>query len=237
MSKNEMCCMRCNHELCASRVQIFSELNKEELGRVVSLITRKHYSKGELIIIEGSTLDNLIIINSGQVKIFRNTQEGKEQILYVFTEGDFFGEKNLIKNQVATFNVEALEDTNICMIKKSDFQTLLRKFPDISLKIMEELSNRLDKLESTIQKMGTRNVEARVNAVLLEFANKYGKHDARGILVDLPLSREGIANYIGLTRETISRKMSLLMDEGIIEMVGYKKIIIKNIQALEQSIE
>ncbi|PKM93678.1 MAG: Crp/Fnr family transcriptional regulator [Firmicutes bacterium HGW-Firmicutes-1] len=237
MNKDELCCMRCNHELCASRVQIFSELNQEELSKVVSLIVRKHYSKGELIILEGSSLDNLIIIKKGQVKVFRYNQEGKEQILYVFSEGDFFGEKNLLKNQEANFNVEALEDTNICLIKKNDFQELLKKFPDISLKILEELSNRLEKLESTIEKMGTRNVEARVNAVLLEFAAKYGKDDARGILIELPLSREGIANYIGLTRETVSRKMSLLMDEGTIEMLGYKKIIIKNIEALKKTIE
>jgi len=80
--------------------------------------------------------------------------------------------------------------------------------------------------------MGTKNAEERVSAVLLEFARKYGKESQNGIIVELPLSREGIANYIGVARETVSRKMNMLQEEGIIEMVGNKKVIIRNIDAL-----
>lgn len=237
MSKHTCSCEHCQHQLCAQRVPIFSTLNTEELDRVVNLIIRRRYAKGELIIIDGAKIESLIIVNKGQVKAFRDTQEGKEQILYIFSEGDFFGEKNLMMNQEATYSVEALEETNICMIKKSDFQHLLREYPDISLKIIEDLCNRLNRFENAIESMGTKNVEARVNAVLLEFASKYGKDHNKGILIELPLSREGIANYIGLTRETVSRKMSLLQDEGIIEMVGNKRVIILDKMALEKSLE
>jgi len=83
--------------------------------------------------------------------------------------------------------------------------------------------------------MGTRTVEARVSSVLLEFADKYGKPHPRGIMIELPLSREGIANYIGLTRETVSRKMSLLQDEGVIEMNGNKKVLLLDRSALERA--
>ncbi len=230
-------CDRCQHEVCARRVPIFSTLSIEELQKVVNLIYRRSYIKGELIVIEGSNLDSLIIINSGQVKAYRDTQDGKEQILYVFSEGDFFGEKNLIINQAATYNVEALEETNICAIRKEDFQKLLTEHPSIGLKIMEELCNRLDRLEKTIEGMGSKDVEARLGMVLLEFARKHGKESGEGILVELPLSREGIASYIGLTRETVSRKMTLLQNQGIIEMVGNKKVLIKNIKLLEQTVQ
>jgi len=66
------------------------------------------------------------------------------------------------------------------------------------------------------------------------FSNRkeYGKESQNGIIVELPLSREGIANYIGVARETVSRKMNMLQEEGIIEMVGNKKVIIRNIDAL-----
>lgn len=237
MSKHECSCEHCQHQLCARRVPIFSTLDDQELKRIVSLIIRRQYAKGELIILEGSSLEGLIIINKGQVKAFRDTLEGREQILYIFAEGDFFGEKNLLRNQKATYNVEALEATNICMIKKSDFQKLLREYPDIGIKIMEELCSRLERLENTIESMGAKNVEARVSSVLLEFARKYGKEHRKGLLIELPLSREGIASYIGLARETVSRKMSLLQDEGIIEMIGNKKVIITDKEALEKSIE
>jgi CRP/FNR family transcriptional regulator len=228
-------CEKCQNDLCAKRVPIFSAFDQEELNKVTDLIVRKQYKKGELVIIEGSQLEHMIIINTGKVKAFRDTNEGKEQILYIFSEGDFFGEKNLLRDREATYNVEALEETGVCTIHKKAFQELLREYPNLGSKVMEELCNRLDRLENVIESMGTKNVETRVNTVLLEFSDKYGKKHPKGIMIELPLSREGIANYIGLTRETVSRKMSLLQDEGIIEMIGNKKVIIINKDALKDS--
>lgn len=230
-------CLKCQHKLCAGRVPIFSTLGEEELNRISELIVRKQYARGELILVEGADFDSLIIINTGKTKAFRNTAEGKEQILYIFSEGDFFGEKNLLGKQTATYNVEALLETHVCMIRKSDFRQLLRMNPEIGLKVMEELTGRMDRLESSIEYMGTKNVEARVGAVLLEFAQKYGINHQRGIAVDLPLSQEGIANYIGVARETVSRKLNHLQDEGIIEMVGNKKVIILDRASLLQELQ
>jgi len=218
--------------MCSKKVPIFSSFSPEEIVRVSTLIVRRQYKKGELIVMEGSKPDSLIIINSGRVKAYRNSSEGKEHILYIFSEGDFFGEKNLILNREASYNAEALEDTGICSINKRDFQQLMREYPELSFKVMEELCSRLVRLENTIEGLGTKNVELRVNSVLIEFSEKYGKPHERGILVELPMSREGIANYIGLTRETVSRKMSLLQDEGIIEVVGNKKVIILDMKRL-----
>lgn len=236
--KNGACaCGHCQHQLCAKRVPIFSSLDEEELDQVTGLIVRRQYAKGETILLEGSVLDSLIIVNRGMVKAFRYTQEGREQILYIFSEGDFFGEKNLLSRQEATYNVEALEPTHICMIRSKDFQALISEYPDISLKIIRELSGRLDRLENTVQNMGTKSAEARIGAVLIEFAEKYGTRHAEGIQFELPFSREGIANYIGTARETVSRRLNHLQEEGVIDMVGNKKIIIKNLEALREELE
>lgn len=235
MGKDSVCnCGNCRHRLCVSRVPIFSGLASEELSKVAALIAKRKYEKGELIIMEGSFPENLVIIDKGQVKVFRYTAEGKEQILYIFGEGDFFGEKNILKNQEATYNVEALETTITCMINKKDFQKLLGDYPEIGIKIIEELCSRMEKIEGAVQSMGTKSIEARINSILVEFAQKYGKKHPRGILVELPLSREGIANYIGTARETISRKLSAMQEEGIIEMIGNKKVLILDIKAIEE---
>jgi len=82
------------------------------------------------------------------------------------------------------------------------------------------------------RKYGNKKCRGKSQCSSSEFARKYGKESQNGIIVELPLSREGIANYIGVARETVSRKMNMLQEEGIIEMVGNKKVIIRNIDAL-----
>ncbi len=237
MDKSLCTCESCQHKLCAGRVSLFTSLDREQLLKVIKLIIHKEYKKGELLLFEGEVRNDLVIVNKGQVKAFRNTIDGKEQILYIFSEGDFFGEKNLLRDQASNYGVEALEETHVCIIHKNDFQKLVQEYPDIGLKVMEVLCQRLDRLENTVETMGTRTVSARVSSVLLEFADKFGKPSSEGTIVDLPLSREGIANYVGLTRETVSRKMSSMQDEGLIEMIGNKKVLLLNRPALEKSLE
>lgn len=232
MNQTGCSCHKCKERECPRNVPIFAGLNDAEITKIADLIVRREYKKGEMIVMEGGKLDSLYIINQGKVKSFRYTFEGKEQILYIFNEGDFFGEKNLLGTLNATYNVEALAETHICTIPNKSFQELLKTNPEISFKIIDQLCIRINLLESTIQNMGTKSIDSRVNAVLLEFAEKYGKKEPKGTLVELPVSREGIANYIGIARETVSRKMSSLQEGGIIELIGNKKVLILNMKAL-----
>lgn len=238
MSNNPDCgcgCRHCDNRGCANRVPIFAGLSQQELDQVTRLIVRKQYQKGEMIFMEGNRLAGLIIINAGQVKVFRYTSEGKEQILHLFSPGDFLGEKNLLKDRQATYYAQALTDVGLCLIYRDAFRQLLLRHPEIGLKVIEELCGRLERLEDAVQGLGTKSIESRISAVLLEFAERYGIREENGLLVELPLSREGIANYIGVTRETVSRKLSLLHEEGIIRMIGNKKLLIPDMEKLRQS--
>lgn len=225
-----------NHMMCAGRVPIFSSLDKKELKQVVSLIVQKKYEKDTLIISEGSIPQNFFIVSRGKIKVFGYSQDGKEQIMYILTDGDFFGERNLIHEKEADFNARAMEDTVVCMIEKHNFQKLLVKFPGISIKIMEVLCERLEKMESLVRKISPKDVDSRINMMLLELSQRYGRKQSEGILVELPVSREEMANYIGVARETVSRKLTSLKNEGVIEVIGNKKILIVNEEALESSI-
>jgi CRP/FNR family transcriptional regulator len=226
-------CEHCQHKLCAKRVPIFSAMSTEEINEITDLIIRKSYVKGEAIMTEGETIDRLVIINSGKAKGCKYSIDGKEQILYLYSEGDFFGERNLLTNLKASYSIVALETVHVCMILKADIRQLIKKHPEIGLKIMEELTMKLERLENTIEQMGTRTVEIRVIGALLEFAEKFGMEKETGRMVALPLSREGIASYIGVTRETVSRSMNALDEEGLIQIIGNKKVFIENVEALK----
>jgi CRP/FNR family transcriptional regulator, anaerobic regulatory protein len=225
-------CGFCHNDLCVKKVPIFSSLSSEEIGKISDLITHREYKKGELLMHDGERSENIVIVHEGSAKAFKYTADGREQILYVFSEGDFFGEQNLLTDRTATYSVEALQTVKTCILSKTQFQKLLYQHPDIAVKIIAELGERMSHLENAMQGMGVRNVDNRIGGILLEFAAKYGVEEKEGILIQLPLSREGIANYLGVARETVSRKLGQLENEGIIRSVNNKSILILDKDAL-----
>jgi cAMP-binding proteins - catabolite gene activator and regulatory subunit of cAMP-dependent protein kinases len=225
-------CEKCADKYCAKKVSIFSTLQDNHVREIVDMVVHRKYKKGQIIFFEGDISDKLYIVNKGKVKIFRYTKEGKEQILYILTNGDFTGDLSLLKKSKLEFNAEALEDTAVCTLTKEDFDKILEKNPEITFKILEVVHDRLVNLENLIQRLSTKDVESRIIGVLLSLIKDFGKEDNEGIILELPLSRQEIGNYSGLTRETVSRTLTSMQDSGLIELVGNKKIIIKDIEYL-----
>jgi CRP/FNR family transcriptional regulator, anaerobic regulatory protein len=227
-------CEQCTGKYCAKKAPIFSVLDNEQLSDVMSMILRRRYKKGQVIFFEGDVSDKFYIINSGKIKIFKYNKEGKEQILYILSDGDFIGYLNLLKKGKVDYNAEALEDVGVCILTKDDFDKIVKRTPEISLRILESLHDRLVSLENLVQTLSTKDIEARIAGLLRGFAKDFGREEREGIAIDLPLSREEMANYIGVTRETMSRKLTAMEEEGVIELVGNRKIIIKDINMLEE---
>lgn len=218
-------CHGCEHQMCTNRVPIFSSLTNEEMDAIQSLIIQRTYNKGEVILTANEPMHAIFILNEGVVKINKRFQD-KEQILYLLTENEFFGETNLFAQTKSNMNVVALTKTVLCTISKADFERLVYKYPSIGLKMLEEITHRLIKTQQLIESTGFKPIDDRIVEMLNEFAPKYGKKAEKGTLIELPLNREELANYLGLTRETISRKLAKMDKEGLIKIIGHKKILL-----------
>lgn len=168
--------------------------------------------------------------------MYKYTKDGKEQILYILSEGDFFGELDLLKPSKYGFYSKAMLNSKICSITKEQMKNIIVKRPEIGIKILETVAERLIKVENMIQNLATNNADSRMAYLLIDLANKYGEIIEKDVFVTLPLSREEMANYIGVTRETISRKLRKFEKENLIKIVGTKKIIISNKEGLEKYI-
>lgn len=225
----------CPHNTCVRKVPVFSSLDGEDLAHVASLIRHLEYRKGDTLFSEGDALNALVILNKGSVKAYRPTPDGREQILYVFSEGDFFGERNLFCGRTASYSVQALEPVKVCSFTREDFRALLNAHPDISIRIIEALEERIARMENALETLGVRSLDGRIGALLLDYAEKYGAEAPEGVLVRLPLSREGIANSLGVARETVSRKLGQLESEGVIRSVSNKSILLIDREALRAS--
>ncbi|WP_017209207.1 Crp/Fnr family transcriptional regulator [Clostridium beijerinckii] len=230
------CCNNCRGGLCASKVPIFENLNKEELVEIVNKIDHKEFSKGDVIFTEGNIANTLYFINEGKIKLYKYTKDGKEQILHILSEGDFFGELELIKPSKYGFNSKAIEDAKICTLTKEEMKDIMMKNPEIGIKVLETVGERLSKVENLVQNLATNDVDSRMAYLIVELMEKYGKNVDGNISVKLPISREDMASFIGVTRETISRKLKKLEDENLIKIIGTKTIIIIDEEGLRNYI-
>ncbi|MEH7110331.1 MULTISPECIES: Crp/Fnr family transcriptional regulator [Bacillaceae] len=219
--------LECGHHSCVSLVPIFDHLDCEHMEEIRSLTQSANYQKGEIIFRAGDQADTLYIVNKGKIRIYRLSESGKEQLVRILNPGDFTGELTIFKKDFHESFGEAVEATDVCMIRQSDFQELLLKFPSISLKILAEFSMRLEQSEKQTTRFATEKVETRLALFLAECIS----HDQSNEIT-LPMSKKDLASYLGTTPETISRKLAELENQGYIEQKKQKKIKIINLDGL-----
>lgn len=135
------------------------------------------------------------------------------------------GELSLFSHSYLKDNAEALEDTTVCIIDAQEIKTLMLKYPTIAFKVLEELSRRLEHVENLIENINLHGVERRLAETLLSMAD-----DQREII--LKMNRKDLASHLGMSRETLSRKLTSFQDQGLIKLVGHKKIVILDREAL-----
>ncbi|MGG7177364.1 Crp/Fnr family transcriptional regulator [Clostridium paraputrificum] len=229
------CCEKCVSRLYAEEIPIFESLSKEELDKIISVRNHMAIKKGEILFLEGDKVSKLFIISEGMIKISKSTASGKEQILNILTVGDFLGENNILGEVVeSNISATAVKDTELCTISREDLKEILSSNITICLKFLSELNKRLIEVENLSKNLSNNNPESRICCMLLEFSEKYGKEGDGKIEIALPLNREGMANYCGIARETLSRKLSAFESKGIIKLIGNKKIVINDIDLLEE---
>ncbi|SJZ62851.1 Crp/Fnr family transcriptional regulator [Selenihalanaerobacter shriftii] len=227
------CCQK--NELCASKVPIFTELSLDKLEEVNKLVNRKEYKKGEIIFLQGQLGKKIYILNSGQAKIYKTSRDGKEHILRLLKENDFFGEMVLFKEDSLDTSAQAITDCIICEINKKDLERLLKENSNIVYRLLSAITSRLKEAEQMLESLALEDARQKTIRLLVDLAQESGVETKEGLVIELPLSREGLANLLAMTQETLSRKLSNLQTEGIITIHGQKKVIIRKKELLKNS--
>ncbi|HHU55094.1 MAG TPA: Crp/Fnr family transcriptional regulator [Acholeplasmataceae bacterium] len=221
--------MNCDlHERsCIDNVSIFSGLTKEEKDEIFSISHHKTYNRGDIVYSAGEKKEQLFIVHQGKIKISRISSDGKEQVIRILTNGDFMGELSLFSGEPMSDYAEVLEKTSICMIDGKELKTYMMKHPEIAFKIIEELSTRLEIAEELIEGINLHSVEWRLAHVLLKRANKNG-------IVLINTTKGNFASQLGMSQETLSRKLALFEDKKWIKQLTMRKILILDRNALSE---
>lgn len=210
---------------CIEMVPIFSSLTKDEMFEIAMITTEKAVDKGEIIYSAGFLTDSLYVIHKGRVKIVRLNESGKEQIIRVLGPGQFIGELAIFNREPASDSAIALEKTIMCKIDGQDIKGLMARFPSIAYKILEELSQRLQKAETLVEDISLSSVERRIAKSILQM-------ETEGT-IQLQMSKGDWASHLGMSQETLSRKLTAFQDHGLIELVGHRGIKVINHEGLE----
>ena len=208
------------------RVPLFSDLADTELARFSDVIREREYPKNSVILFEDDPGDALYIVAAGQVKVVLIGEDGREVILSVLGDGDFFGEMSLIDDEPRSAHVIAMKDSQLLVLRRDDFQARLQETPTIALKLLKVLVQRLRRADEKIGGLVLLDVNGRVAQLLLDLAEESG-----GPRITRRLTHHTIAQMIGSSRETVSRAMRELVERGTIE-VSRREITIRQPDAL-----
>lgn len=218
---------RGKEKTCIAIVPIFSGLSFDEMLEVESITSVKNFEKGEIIYSAGDIGNKLYVPHKGRVKISRISSNGKEQVIRVVGPGDFLGELSLFNEVPLQEDAQALENTTMCVIEGKKLKVLMGKYPEITFKLMGELSKRLEMAENLIEDINLRTVEERLAVALLKLAGD-------GDEVVLNMTKGDFASQIGMSQETLSRRLTAFQEQGLIEQKGNRRIILLDKEALEK---
>jgi CRP/FNR family transcriptional regulator, cyclic AMP receptor protein len=208
-------------------IPFFAGLADEEISHLNQIISRKSFSKNKIILMEEDTANYMYIIFSGKVKVIQLSRDGREKILTHHKKGDFFGEMALIDGKTSPATIMAVEDTDIGLITKADFETYILKNEKVLRELTTMLCMRLRESWLMIRVLSFADAEQRVRATLKLLSTQYGVNDLQGTIITLKLTHRDIASYSSVSRETATRLLDRFSKDGEIEILDSKNIRIR----------
>ncbi|MFO7445974.1 MAG: Crp/Fnr family transcriptional regulator [Ignavibacteriaceae bacterium] len=215
-------------------VPIFSELDEEALERIAKTGIQKNYKRDSVILFEHELGSALFIIIEGKVKVSRFSDDGKEVIITILSESDFFGEMSLLDGQTRSAHVTAMDNTDIFIIKREDFLELLKSYPEVAISLLQEMTKRLRAADIKIKSLSLKDAEGKVATVLLQLADEVGKIKQGTVEIEKLPFQHDLANLAGTSRETISRTLHSFAKKGLVELDGSRLRII-NYEAFKEA--
>jgi len=219
-----------------ANVPIFSGLTESELNFLAQRAVPRNYSAGQSVFGEGEPCSGLYIVEAGHVRIFKSSANGREQVLGIDGPGSSIAELPVFDGGNYPASVTAIDEATLLFVSKQDFQALCLAHPQVALKVLRVVGSRLRRLVGIIEELSFTTVRHRLISFLLRLAHMDGKRSGTSVEITLPASNQDLASHIGTVRELVSRNLSRLQAEGILQIDG-RTVTISNLKALEAETE
>jgi len=213
-------------------IPLFKGLSESQLGQLRDIAQDKFYDKGKEIFAEGDEGDGFYVVASGQVKVYKLSLEGKEQILHIYGPGNSFGEVAVFSGQCFPANAMTLLKSHLLFFPRTAFVGLISGNPALCLNLLADLSLRLRQFTVQIENLTLKEVPGRLASYLLYLSDEEGQ----GEQLTLAISKGQLASLLGTIPETLSRIFFKMSNAALIEVKG-KEISILDREGLQELAE
>ena len=221
-------------DTCVSRVPVFASLSAQDQKRVGGLARPAHLKTGETAYSADDDLSQLMVLHTGRLKIFRLSVDGSEQLIRVLGPGDFTGETSVFTGQRPDDYATVLDECQLCVFRHDDLEALIRKYPEIGLRLLSTVSARLSDTEHRLSSLTSRDVESRLADYLLALPGTWRGGVATVIL---PLAKKDVASLLDTTPESFSRALKSLAGAGLIVIGAGRSVSITQPDRLQQLVD
>ena len=209
------------------RCPLFASLAPDDLSRVAAIAAVRRVAKKEAVFREGDRADGFYVVASGRVKVFKLSEEGKEQVLHIIEPGQSFAEATIFEGGSYPAGAEALADAEVVFIPKRPFIDLIERTPGMALRLLASVSRWLKRMTDLVESLALRDVETRLVFFLSEEMKARGMTIRDGAVCELPVGKNVLASRLGTVPETFSRTLKKLQDEGKIRVRGRRIEILR----------
>lgn len=219
-----------------AQTSLFTGLSEAELAFLAQRAVARKFSAGEIVFSEDDPCTGMYVVESGQVRIFKTSPGGREQVLSIEGPGGSVAELPVFDGGNYPASVSAVENSTLLFISKQDFHALCLSHPQVALKVLRVMGARLRKLVGIIEELSFTTVRHRLAAFLVRLARREGARVDGGVAVTLPASNQELAAQIGTVRELVSRNLSRFQSEKLIQIDG-RRLVIADVKALEAELD
>jgi CRP/FNR family transcriptional regulator, anaerobic regulatory protein len=228
---------RVTHQQCGDcpirHRAVCARCEADELQELEQIKYYRSFQAGQTVIWSGDRMDFVASVVSGIATLTQTMEDGRRQMVGLLLPSDFVGRPG---RQTAVYDVTATTDLVMCCFRKKPFEDMMHRTPNVAQRLLEMTLDELDAAREWMLLLGRKTAREKISSLIAVIARREtalaGKDRAGVTVIDLPLTREQMADYLGLTLETVSRQISALRKDGVIELSGSRQVTIRDINRL-----
>jgi CRP/FNR family transcriptional regulator, cyclic AMP receptor protein len=209
-------------------VPLFESLSDQQLSALLERSNVYSYGRDEVILMAGEEISQMYVVLKGQIRVVIITADGQERIMAFRHRGECFGDMGLLDNKTDSATVIANEPCKLLWISKDVFDDFFLGDKQTMLKVIEVLCNRVRESWLFHSIIGIKDAESKIRATLAHYSKTLGIRNSNGVIINVTLSHQSIADRVHITRETVTRMLKKMRNRNEIEMVGRRFKLLPN---------